>query len=168
MKEKYILNNSSSLLIYLLAFTVLFIWMIVNIVSQNNLEISISIILIIGLVFFSLKIAKNQITELTLEKELITTQGYLTNKKKESFNYNDITKIELKHPAYKRPSVIIFSILKNQKERKIPMDLQGNNDEIIDLILWLKNKNQKFQIIVYPKGTDFHTRLRQELLGFEY
>ena len=83
------------------------------------------------------------------------------------FSYNDLK--ELRYiEGFRGPTINTIKIQKDGSIHTLKVNVVERGEKYVLFIKWLKTKKPDFETYIYPKGSELHMRLRQELLKTEY
>lgn len=116
---------------------------------------------------FMIRVFKKSAFELIFENDKIV---YSKKFEKEitEFNYADLKEVHYFESYGKTPSFNKFVFHSVNKDSKLKTDIVEQGEAFVKFIKFLKEKNPEFKTFIMPKGTQMHTRLRQEILKSEF
>jgi len=94
-------------------------------------------------------------------------QTFRHSKRKYCFPYHHLKEVHY-IDVYNSPAINTFKIQKDGSILSLKVNPVGYGEKYVSFIKWLKTKNPDFQTFIYPKGSELHMRLRQELLKTEF
>lgn len=94
-------------------------------------------------------------------------QTFKYSKRKYYFHYQDLKEVHLSK-VYNSPTINTFKVQKDGSILSLKVNPVGYGEKYVSFIKWLKTKNPDFETFIYPKGSELHMRLRQELLKTEF
>ncbi len=141
----------------------------IGIVTADSIEMSwaktISILTSIGIVILIIQYQRKRIFDISfLENEIIIEYTFLNKTIK--IPYTDLLHIEF-ISTYRTPNRNGIKFKNGNKTESLRFLAVGQSDEYIEFIKWLKSKNGKLELKVFPSDHIMSYKV-QELYGFKH